>query len=268
MMTGSGAGPGNSMAARFSFQHIGVSLRGMGIGLSLRTVGEVARIVLPTCLDSLKGGVSEEVADERLASFGQRVVTSARIQLEVIGRDRADWSRPYVVMSNHQSHMDIPVIYAALPLPRLRMVAKTELFRVPLWGRAMRDAGFVEVDRGDREQSVSALTGAARQIAGGTSVWIAPEGSRSRDGHLGPLKKGGFHLAKQAGVAILPVAISGTYQVLPPHGRAAQHDQRVKVVIGAPIDTVGRSVEQLMCLVDEFLRREIDLELTLGRGAD
>jgi 1-acyl-sn-glycerol-3-phosphate acyltransferase len=145
------------------------------------------------------------------------------------------------------------------------MVAKTELYKIPFWGRAMRATGFVEVNRSNRGQAIDALERAGRQIAGGTSVWIAPEGSRARDGKPAPLKKGGFHLAKQAGVPILPVALSGTHRVLPPGARSARYDQPVRVVIGAPIDSAA-SVDELMARVSAFF--EDNVAVDFGAGAD
>src|SRR6188508_2579052 len=165
----------------------------MGLRLSLYTIYQVARITAPTVLEALVGAGNREEHDRRLREFARRVVTRARIQLSVEGADKVPLDRALVYMSNHQSHIDIPVLYASVPSPSLRMVAKTELFRIPGFGRAMRNAEFVEVDRAS---AVDSLRRAAATLASGVSVWIAPEGHRSRDGVLGPLKKGGFHLAR------------------------------------------------------------------------
>jgi len=225
----------------------------MGLGLSLYTMYQVARITAPTVLEAFVGGGSREQHDRRLREFARRVVAGARIQLTVEGAEKVPLDRAFVYMSNHQSHIDIPVLYAAVPSPSLRMVAKTELFRIPGFGRAMRTAEFVEVDRGDRERAVDSLRRAAATLESGVSVWIAPEGHRSRDGALGPLKKGGFHLARDTGTAIVPVALSGTRNVLPPDTTRMNPDVPVRVVFGAPIATAGRAIPDLMDEVRSFL---------------
>lgn len=229
----------------------------MGLRLSLYTVYQVARITAPTVFEAMVGAGSRADHDRRLHDFARRVVSRARIRLEVVGAEKVPLDRAFVYMSNHQSHIDIPVLYATVPSPSLRMVAKTELFRIPAFGRAMRVAEFVEVDRGDRERAVDSLRRAAEIIESGVSVWIAPEGHRSRDGALGPLKKGGFHLARDTGAAILPVALSGTRNVLPPDTRRMTPDVPVRVVFGSPIETAGRDIPSLMDEVRAFLEREL-----------
>lgn len=229
----------------------------MGLLLSLQTVYEVGRITLPSFVEVLAGKLERETGDARLRSFGQRVVDRARIRLEVEGYDLVPTDRAFVYMSNHQSHVDIPVLYATVPARTLRMVAKTELFRIPIWGRALREGGFVEVDRGNHAQAVASIERAKDALRQGVSIWIAPEGSRTRTGTLGPLKKGGFHLAAGTGTPIVPVALSGTRHVLPPGARHMQYDCAVRVVFGAPIPTEGRAIPALMADVETFLRANV-----------
>jgi 1-acyl-sn-glycerol-3-phosphate acyltransferase len=229
----------------------------MGRALSVYTVLQIARIVGPTLTEAMLGRSRRDVSDRRLHRFGRSIVERARIQLTVTGADRVPRDRAFVYMSNHQSHIDIPVLYATVPSPTLRMVAKTELFKVPLFGRAMRAGDMIEVNRSDRERAVESLRRAARLIADGVSVWIAPEGHRSRTGELGPLKKGGFYLARDTSTPILPVAISGTYDVLPPSTTSMATDVPVDVVFGAPIPVEGRSVADLMDEVGAFLAANV-----------
>jgi 1-acyl-sn-glycerol-3-phosphate acyltransferase len=160
-------------------------------------------------------------------------------------------------MSNHQSHLDIPILFVTFA-GRLRMVAKRELFNVPFFGPAMRRAGIVEVDRsGDRDKARAAMSSAAEAIAGGTSIWIAPEGTRSEDGKIGAFKKGGFLLAKQAGAPIVPVAISGSRHILPKHARAMQPGVTVRVTYGEPIGP-DAPVEALMESVRTHFHRYVE----------
>lgn len=225
----------------------------MGFGLSLYTVGQLARVTVPTFAEALAGRVTRQTCDARIQSFAHRVLEAADVRLDVTREVEIPPDRPYVFMSNHQSHIDIPVIYATSPVPTLRMVAKTELFRIPLWGRAMRAAEMVEVDRSNRAQAIASLERAAAALRSGISIWIAPEGSRSRTGQLGPLKKGGFHLAVDAGVPIVPLAIRGTREILPPGSRSMARGVSVQVAYGSPISTEGQEIGDLQGRVAQFL---------------
>ncbi len=229
----------------------------MGLGLSLNMVFQVIRITVPTYFESFGGRVTRDKADRRLHEFAHRVISRARIQLDVRGSDGVATDRSYVYMSNHQSHMDIPVLYATMPSPTVRMVTKKELSRVPVWGRAMKAAGMIIIDRSSRDKAIESLRVAGEQFASGVSVWIAPEGTRSPDGAIGPLKKGGFRLALETGTPILPVAISGTRQVLPKGTTRMTYDVPVRVVYGAPIEVEGRTVDDLMEQVAQFFRDNV-----------
>jgi 1-acyl-sn-glycerol-3-phosphate acyltransferase len=137
-------------------------------------------------------------------------------------------------MSNHASHFDVPMIFQAFPRP-VRMVAKKELFAIPVFGKAMRAAGFPEVDRRNRARAIEALERGSSLFSQGISLWIAPEGTRSRDGSLQPFKKGGFVLALERQIAILPIGIAGTREVLAPGSVNVRIDVPVHVHFGAPI---------------------------------
>jgi 1-acyl-sn-glycerol-3-phosphate acyltransferase len=161
-------------------------------------------------------------------------------------------------MSNHQSHLDIPMLYATLPSPTIRMLAKKELFKIPVWGLGLRAAEFIEVDRSNHARAVQSIEHAARLVRDGVSIWIAPEGTRSRDGRIGPLKKGGFHLAQDTGTPIVPVAIRGTIDVLPRGGRTMMPNLPVEVTIGAPIEVANRDLASLSDEVSGFLRAHVE----------
>lgn len=164
--------------------------------------------------------------------------------------------RSYVVMTNHQSLLDVPTVIGTWP-GRIRMVSKQELGKVPVWGQAMRAAGVVFVDRGNREQSVAALEKAKQQLKQGTSIWIAPEGTRSRDGSLLPLKKGGFHLAQQLGAPIAVAWLTGTKQIIDPESFGVTMNGHVTIRYGKPIETDGKTVPQLM---EEVRAALVDLQ--------
>jgi len=195
------------------------------------------RICVPTVIQSALGTLTTPTCDARLDSWSRAIVRFAKIDIEVEGLEHAPLEESFVVMSNHQSHYDIPVLFQALRPRRLRMVAKKELFRLPIWRGAMRAAGFVEVNRENRVKAMRSLEGAREAIATGTSIWIAPEGTRSPDGELGSFKKGGFHMASGAGTRILPVSIDGTRRILPAKGTRVQNGERVRVVVHEPVST-------------------------------
>jgi 1-acyl-sn-glycerol-3-phosphate acyltransferase len=227
---------------------------------SVRVLGAMARVTAPTLVDAVRGDLRRDAVDEHTHWFGRRVIDLLDIQLTATGAERVPPTRAYIYMSNHQSHLDIPVLYATLPSPTIRMLAKTELFRIPLWGRGLRAAEFIEVDRSNPIAARKSIDYAARLVNDGVSIYLAPEGTRSRDGRIGPLKKGGFHLALDTGAPIVPVAVKGTIDILPRGAKVMRSGQAVTVTIGAPIDVAGRDLAGLMKEVREFLVTHVEGE--------
>lgn len=225
---------------------------------SFRVLGAMARVSAPTLVELVRGRLERDTIDERTRWFGHRVVDLLSIQLRVTGTERVPTDRAVLYMANHQSHLDIPVCYASLPSPTIRMLGKTELFQIPVWGRGLRAAEFVEVDRSNHVRAMASIDEAARLIRDGVSIWIAPEGTRSRDGRIGKLKKGGFHLALDTDTPIVPVAIDGTLGILPRGTRVMKSGQPVDVTIGTPIQVTGRTMESLMDEVRSFLVAHVE----------
>lgn len=234
----------------------------MGVIDTLRGIADTARISVPTVADAAMGRTTAERCDERLRWWSSKLLRDADAELVVRGREHAEGSGPLVVMSNHQSLYDIPALYCAIP-GRLRMVAKDELFRVPVWGQAMTAAGFIRIDRRDRAQAVASLHASAEKLKEGTRIWIAPEGTRSWDGRLGKFKSGGFRLALETGAPILPVAIDGTRRILPAKGLVVQRHQRVVVTILPPIDPAPYGLERR-----KELMRDVRAAIATALGQD
>jgi 1-acyl-sn-glycerol-3-phosphate acyltransferase len=229
---------------------------------------ETLKISVPTMVEAALGPVSPTICDNRLADWSRNLVRQARIQLTVDGRGNLRDGETYVVMSNHQSHYDIPVLFQALGVP-IRMVAKKELFRIPFMNTAMRAAGFVEVDRGNRQRAIQSLAHARAQLSSGVSVWIAPEGTRSDSGRLGPFKKGGFYLAENLGLRILPVTIVGTREVLPARGLHVTRGRPVHVTVSSPIDPNAFGPDkrrELISAVREAISQHLPSELQSVRA--
>jgi 1-acyl-sn-glycerol-3-phosphate acyltransferase len=225
---------------------------------SLRVAGAMARISAVSLVDLARGSLERDDVDERARWFAHRVIELLQIRLSASGAERVPPDRAYVYMSNHQSHLDIPMLYATLPSPTIRMLGKKELFQIPIWGRALRAAEFIEVDRSNHVRAVQSIERAAELLRDGVSIYLAPEGTRSRDGRIGKLKKGGFHLAKETGTPIVPVAIRGTIDILPRGTRTMHSGKDVAVTIGAPIDVGKRSIDELMREVESFFRRHVE----------
>jgi 1-acyl-sn-glycerol-3-phosphate acyltransferase len=145
--------------------------------------------------------------------WARGILFVSRIKVTVNGLANIDPTQSYVYMSNHQSNFDIPVLLGYLPV-QFRWLAKAELFKIPIFGRAMRGAGYVKIDRFNQEAAFESINEAAGKMKNGVSVMIFPEGTRSLDGNIRSFKKGGFIMAVDAGVPIVPVVIKGTWPIM------------------------------------------------------
>jgi 1-acyl-sn-glycerol-3-phosphate acyltransferase len=172
----------------------------------------------------------------KIARFwGKSILVVSRIKVSVKGLSNIDPSSPYIYMPNHQSNFDIPVLLGHLTV-QFRWLAKKELFKIPIFGHAMRNVGYISIDRSDRQSAFESLKKAAEKIKSGVSVLIFPEGTRSRDDKIRPFKKGGFVMAIDSGVPIVPVVITGTRSIMP-KGRFRVYPGHVSMVIHKPIET-------------------------------
>ncbi|HVJ92913.1 MAG TPA: lysophospholipid acyltransferase family protein [Labilithrix sp.] len=198
--------------------------------LSLRNVYETLAVSAPTVVDALRGQVTKKLCDDRIETWSSRVVANCEMLISVQGREHVPCDTTYLVMSNHQSHYDIVVLYYVLG-STLRMVAKRELFELPVFGGALRAAGFIAIDRTNLDAARAGLTDAKSQLENGTPMWIAPEGTRSPTGELLPFKKGGFAIALETNTPILPVTIRGTRDVLRAKGVRSTSGVEVFVTI-------------------------------------
>ena len=161
------------------------------------------------------------------------------VRVSVKGTEHLDPEKPYIFAANHQSQFDIFVLQGFLGV-NFRWLAKKELFTVPIWGAAMRRAGYIPIDRSHGRQAIKSLDEAARKISAGTSVIIFPEGTRSIDGKLHEFKAGAMVLAIKSGVPIVPVAIIGTFGILP-KGSLLMNPGMVQIRVGQPISTKNSS---------------------------
>jgi 1-acyl-sn-glycerol-3-phosphate acyltransferase len=165
------------------------------------------------------------------------------------GLEHAAGTAPRIFLANHLSTLDIWVMAPVLPVTT-RFVSKRTIFWIPVLGQAMAVAGFIPIDRKDRKSAIRSLSRATETIRRGASVILFPEGTRSRDGRLARFKRGSFHLALEAGVPVVPVAISGTYHVVKPRSIVVRPGP-VHVTFAPPIDvaTYGGDLDGLMATV-------------------
>jgi 1-acyl-sn-glycerol-3-phosphate acyltransferase len=180
--------------------------------------------------------------------WGRMISTWSGVQVRVEGLKQLDRSKPYIFVANHQSQFDIFVLDGFLPMD-FRWLAKKELFRIPFFGWAMLLAGSIPIDRSHGRQALKSLDEAAKRIAAGASVIIFPEGTRSPDGKLQPFKAGGMQLAIKSGVELVPMAISGTHEVLP-KGKILSRPGQVVIRLGMPVDSREFSMKEKQALAE------------------
>jgi len=151
-----------------------------------------------------------------LGRFGVRIgFALARIRIVVHGRHHLGDRPHFIYMMNHNSNLDAPAVWLHVP-GEVRVLLKKELFKLPVLATAMRLGGFVPVDRTRRDSAIESVRNASTLAAEGASFLIAPEGTRSRSGRLLPFKKGGFHMAVESGVPVLPITVVGAFDLMPP----------------------------------------------------
>jgi len=194
-----------------------------------------------------------------VARFWSRLnLALSGVSASLSGEDHIRPNQPYIVMANHQSHYDVFALMGLLPL-QIRWIIKMELRKIPLFGFACERVGYIFIDRGDHEKARESLKTAGERIRGGASVIFFPEGTRSADGTLRTFKKGGFVIALEARVPILPVTVAGGKEILP-KGTLRILPGHMKVIIHEPIPVDGytyETKEQLM----ERVRRAIEHDL-------
>lgn len=171
------------------------------------------------------------------------------IRVDVDGDEHAEPGRSYVVVSNHQSAFDILLLYGWLDLD-LKWVMKAELRKVPAIGISCEKLGHIYVDRKDRAKARQAINDALARLGDGIGILFFPEGTRSRDGRLLPFKKGAFHTAIEQQVPVLPVTLSGTRDIMPPHS-LLPFPGCTRMIIHEPIETTGLSHDDLEALMNK-----------------
>lgn len=183
----------------------------------------------------LRGRATRHCTDEIIHAWACALLHIVNVKPLIIGHKPSYAPhQPYIIMSNHASLYDIPIILASLP-GSIRMIAKKELSYIPYFGSSLKHSEFIFIDRKNRAQAIEDLKKAKANMLNGIIIWAAPEGTRSRDGTLGIFKKGIFKLAKETDAIIIPVGIRGAAQLLPPKTWRFNPGQAIEVHIGHAI---------------------------------
>ncbi len=197
--------------------------------------------------------------DTTILRWANRLLNLVKVQCKVINPYGVSPQpgKSTIVMCNHSSLYDIPLSFKAFPEHSLRMLAKKELSKIPIMGKGMAAAEFPFIDRKNRHQAVKDLEAVRQLLASGIVMWIAPEGTRSKDGKLAPFKKGGFITAIEAKATIIPMGIRGAFNILPARTTQFNLHQTAEIHIGKPIDASLYTIEdrdKLMAVVHEAIK--------------
>ncbi len=183
----------------------------------------------------------------------------AGIKVEIKGLEHLDKDKSYIFMSNHQSHLDAVAWAPNLPF-RIRFFAKKELTYVPIFGQAIYMSRHIIIDRKNIESAKKSIEKAKELIRKyKLSVLVFPEGTRSTTGKLGEFKKGGFVLALETGIPIVPMAVQGSFELLPPHSLKIKPGL-IHLNVGEPISMSGFTMDTKEALIEK-VRNAIE---TLG----
>jgi 1-acyl-sn-glycerol-3-phosphate acyltransferase len=221
--------------------------------LVIASFAQIANTCGRCLLRSLIGKVTRPWVDKRMQIWHRQILKLWRITATVHNPKKIHPKpgTPTIIMCNHSSLFDIPLSYCAFPDISLRMLAKKEMSKLPLMGKAMKASDFPFIDRKNRHQAIRDLAAIHDLLESGIVMWIAPEGTRSKDGHVGPFKKGGFITAIQTKATIIPIGIRGAYDILPARTRECYLNQTAEIHVGEPIDTTAFTLDNKEALIQK-----------------
>jgi 1-acyl-sn-glycerol-3-phosphate acyltransferase len=192
-------------------------------------------------------------------AWGRMLLGIAGVKVKVIGIEKVDPSQSYVVVGNHVSYMDTPVLLSHIPV-NFRFMAKQGLFDVPFIGGHLKKAGHIPVPRDDPRSALKVLSSAGKAMKErGLSVLVFPEGGRSEDGELRPFKDGAAYLAIKGGVPLLPICLIGMHDILPMHSIHVRPG-RVTLRIGNPIPSEGLVTHNRAALTEQLFESIAQLQ--------
>lgn len=186
----------------------------------------------------------------RIARFWSRIILATiGVHVHVIGMEKVDTAKPHIYAVNHLSALDVPVLYTHLPA-QFRILAKKELFRYPFLGWHLRRSGQIAVDQQNSRSAIRSMGRAVESLKGNMSVMIFPEGGRSENGQLQDFMAGAFYLGIKAQIDVVPMALVGTYEILPMNTWHIK-PRPVFLLVGDPIPTAGLTLRDLENLTQQ-----------------
>lgn len=176
------------------------------------------------------------------------MLAATRVKVTIRNKDRIRTGQSYIIISNHQSEYDILALVTTLGI-QFRWIIKQELRNVPLFGYALYASRNIFINRADRQEAIKSIQSGMERLPYGASVMFFAEGTRSMDGSIQSFKKGGFVMAVEQGLPILPVTVNGSRRVLPKKSLTF-NPGLIEVVVADPIETKGYTHEQVQRLID------------------
>lgn len=206
-------------------------------------------ITLKGCLNILKLYYLDNKAtakdyDQLVLNWADNLIAlvDAKVEIKDPHHLKLEEGKPYILMCNHASLYDIPLSYMVFRDRSIRMLAKKELSRFPILRQAMNAASFPFIDRKDRRQAIKDLNSAKKLMEQGLVLWIAPEGTRSKDGKLQAFKKGTFITAIQTKATLIPLAIDGAFELYDNRTKKITLNQKITLTLGEPIDSTSYAI--------------------------
>jgi 1-acyl-sn-glycerol-3-phosphate acyltransferase len=209
-------------------------------------------LVIVTGLFDYTGGIYDLIS----RAWSGIIFFSAGIKVNIQGLEHLDKNASYIFMSNHQSHLDVAAFMAKLPF-KIRFFTKKELLKIPIFGQAIYMSKHIIIDRKNTERAKRSINEAKQKIKKyGFSVLVFPEGTRSKTGKMGEFKKGGFVLAIETGIPIVPMDVTGSFELLPTHTLLIRSGT-INITVGSPILVNSYTIESKQGLMDK-VRSEIE----------
>ncbi len=191
-----------------------------------------------------------DTADFLAVLWSRLVCFFIPVRVRIKGRNNYDTDKAYVVVVNHRSMVDIPVIHGWLGL-KIKWVIKKELKKIPVFGSACESIGCIYVDRFDRFSAIKSIQDAKKKMSKRASVLFFPEGTRTRDGSTAKFKKGAFYFAKETGLSVLPVTIKNTMRILPSDSLDL-FPGTAEIIVHPPVDISNKDEEEFPYLIEEI----------------
>lgn len=191
---------------------------------------------------------ADRVARYSAVPWAKLCLLYSGVRVDIYGRHNLQPGQSYVIVANHLSQFDIFVLYGYLGMD-FRWVMKHELRKVPIIGICCEKLGHIFINRSDKQAAIASLNAAKARLNNGASVLFFPEGTRSRNGQLKPFKKGAFKMAQELQLPVLPVTLTGTFEILPAGTLRLQPGHQASLTLHAPLPVTGQDEAELERLI-------------------